>query len=487
MPFKHKHSATSGARANLTPGEIGHNRPEDVLLIRGANQKLEIALADWRTRGVPLEGSIGAPLTHVGGVLTYDAGLLTAGQVDGGFYTDAPPGLNAWGVPSFVQDQPDFEADPDPAALLPTTAFVANDVRIEDFYVASDQINVSHIGCRTIYSGAGAPPPIRIGIVDADGVIVAEKRYLSAPALIAAYVGPLALTRGRYSLITWIGGALALTRVTGQRLNLSFEYAGTISAVRGRSASADMTAGLFVDNGLVISDVTSTEIGEDKHLFLRWFLATPSLNPAAMSATASPATLSTNLSQGGAATTDPTTITITGGSGEFLFSWDNPGLTASASDAATTTFTRSLANGETFDTSPVCTITDIVTGDTVQVSVPVHLHADTPAAGGGGQGHLFVTIDPPDATQTVVGGQTYSVTATLVSVGAIDPHTGLIIDLTPDQYQFSWNGDGSGTVSGFLGSNPGAQLILQANISVWSAEFNAIGSAGTTQVFNVPL
>jgi hypothetical protein len=72
MPIKHKHSATSGNRANLTPGEIGHNRPEDVLLIRGNLQKLEIALADWRTRGVPLEGTIGAPLTHVGGVLTYD-------------------------------------------------------------------------------------------------------------------------------------------------------------------------------------------------------------------------------------------------------------------------------------------------------------------------------------------------------------------------------------------------------------------------------
>jgi hypothetical protein len=80
--------------------------------------------------------------------------------------------------------------------------------------------------------------------------------------------------------VVWIGGALDLVRVSGERLNLSFEYAGTISAVRGRSASADMTAGLFVDNGLVISDVTSTEVGEDKHLFLRWFLATPSPRPS---------------------------------------------------------------------------------------------------------------------------------------------------------------------------------------------------------------
>jgi hypothetical protein len=235
MPIKHKHSPTSGNRANLTPGEIGHNRPEDVLLIRGNLQKLEISLADWRTRGVPLEGPIGAPLTHVGGVLTYDPTLLTAGQVDGGFFTDEPPGLNAWGVPGFVQVQPDFENDIDPDSLLPKTTFAQNDVRIEDFYVASDEINISHIGCRTIYTGAGSPPPIRVGLVNAAGVILAEKRYLSAPSLIAAYVGPLTLTRGTYSLVAWIGGALDLVRVSGERLNLSFEYDGHVHLRRTRA------------------------------------------------------------------------------------------------------------------------------------------------------------------------------------------------------------------------------------------------------------
>jgi hypothetical protein len=219
-----------------------------------------------------------------------------------------------------------------------------------------------------------------VGLVNAAGVVLAEKRYLSAPALIEAYVGPLTLTRGTYSLVAWIGGALDLVRVSGERLNLSFEYDGTsISAVRGRSASADMGAGLYVDNGLVITDVTSTEVGEDKHLFVRWFLATPSLAPDPMSLAVTPTTLSTSLTQGGVATTDPVTVTVTGGSGAFLYAWDSPGLTPSDPAEATTTFTRSLGNGETFDTSPTVTVTDTVTGQTAQISVPVHLHADTPA------------------------------------------------------------------------------------------------------------
>jgi hypothetical protein len=42
-------------------------------------------------------------------------------------------------------------------------------------------------------------------MVNAAGVILAEKRYLSAPALIAAYVGPLTLTRG--PIRWWCGSA----------------------------------------------------------------------------------------------------------------------------------------------------------------------------------------------------------------------------------------------------------------------------------------
>lgn len=481
MPIKNKHSDIAGNRANLTPGEIGHNRAEDVLLIRGNNQKLEIDLADWRTRGVPLTGAIGAPLTHVGGVLTYDSGLLSAGQVDGGFFTDEPPGLHSWGVPGFVQDQPDFENDPTPDALLPITVFAINDVRIEDFYVASDQINISHIGCRTIYSGAGSAPPIRIGIVDSTGVILAEQRYVSAPALIAAYVGPLTLTRGHYSLVTWIGGDLALAQVAGQRLNLSFEFDGTtITAVRGRSANADMSAGLFLDNGLVISDVTSSDVGEDKHLFVRWFLNTPSLAPAPMSLSAAPTTLSTTLTQGGTATTDPVTVTVAGGSGQFLYAWDSPGLTPSDPTSATTTFSRSLGNGETFDSSPTCTVTDTVTGDTAPISVPVHLHADTPAAtGGGGTGHLFITMDPANGTATAPAGSTVTLTVSIAQVQAIDPNTGQLVDLTPDQYVYSFNGDGSGSITGVMGAQ-GSLLQLQVFVSVSSFQFNAAGSAGTT-------
>jgi hypothetical protein len=481
MPIKHKHSPTSGNRANLTPGEIGHNRPEDVLLIRGNLQKLAISLADWRTRGVPLEGTIGAPLTHVGGVLTYDPTLLTAGQVDGGFFTDEPPGLNAWGVPGFVQVQPDFENDIDPDSLLPKTTFAPNDVRIEDFYVASDEINISHIGCRTIYTGAGSPPPIRVGLVNAAGVILAEKRYLSAPSLIAAYVGPLTLTRGTYSLVVWIGGALDLVRVSGERLNLSFEFNGTsISAVRGRAASADMNAGLFVDNGLVITDVTSTEVGEDKHLFVRWFLDTPSLAPDPMSLAVTPTTLSTSLAQGGVATTDPVTVTVTGGSGAFLYAWDSPGLTPSAPDQATTTFTRSLGNGETFDTSPTVTVTDTVTGRTAQIAVPVHLHADTPVSSGGGGGHfLIVTLDPPNGSATAPAGSAISLTATITRVQGINLHTGFLDDLTPDQYTFSFNGDGSGTATGVM-AGAGSHMELQVFVAVSSVEYDAIGSAGTT-------
>lgn len=444
MPIQHKHSPIHGNRANLTPGEIGHNRAEDVLLIRGNNQKLEIKLSDWRTRGVPLDGEIGAPLTHVGGALTYDGGLLSAGQVDGGFYTDEPPGLHAWGVPGFVQAQADFEADPNADALLPLRDVVANDVLIEDFYVASDKINVSHLGCRTVYNGADPAPPIRIGLADANGVILTERRFPNAPALVSAYVGPLTLTRGRYSLILWSGGPLSIVQVTGQRLNLSFDLdvdGHTLIAARGRSASADMSAGLYLDNGLVIGSVMGFAVGEDRHLFMRWALVTPSLNPPDLAVTTTPVSLSKNLGEGGLAVTDPVTAIVTGGSGAFLYSWAATGLSISAPDALTTTFSRSLGNDDTYDTTATFTVTDTVTGFTAQANVPVHMHADAPAPpGGGGNGGgptLNIVVSPFEQSETIQGAGTVQFT---VSV-AVDDASG------SGDYGYNWSVGGGRIVS----------------------------------------
>jgi hypothetical protein len=264
MPIKHKHSQQAGHRANLTPGEVGHNRVEDVLLIRGDERKLEIPLADWRNGGVPLDGVVGAPLTHESGVLVWNPDLLAQGQMGGGFYTDASPGLDAWGVPGFIQDMADFRLGA--PSSQQRTSFSANDVSIEDFYVASESVALSHMGLKLFQVG-GVWPKVRIGVVDATNVVITEK-LLNPPASVNSIAIPgISLTRGWYSMVVWAGGPVDVAVFTGTRYNLSFDFDNTdqIIGARRRSASADMSAGIFVDNGLVISPVNTHVVGEDHH------------------------------------------------------------------------------------------------------------------------------------------------------------------------------------------------------------------------------
>jgi hypothetical protein len=62
----------------------------------------------------------------------------------------------------------------------------------------------------------------------------------------------------------------------------------------------------------------------------------------------------------------------------------------------------------------------------------------------------------------------------------------LLIDLSPDEYTASYNGDGSGTATGTIGTYPGATLVLQVFVSCFNGPGGASGSGGTTQTFRVP-
>jgi hypothetical protein len=92
----------------------------------------------------------------------------------------------------------------------------------------------------------------------------------------------------------------------------------------------------------------------------------------ALTASASVGFVSGNRTGAGSVTTDSVTITAAGGTGPYTYAWaSRDGLfNANSASAATTTFTRTLTNGQVISTIQFCTVTDSVAA-TYEVDVTV--------------------------------------------------------------------------------------------------------------------
>jgi hypothetical protein len=458
MPIKNKHSDLAGHRANLTPGEVGHNRQDDLLLIRGDERKLEIPLADWRDhlKSVPLDGIVGSPLTHLNGVLVWNPDLLAVGQMGGGYYVDASPGLDGWGVPGFIQDMADFRAGA--PVDQQRTRFAANDVSIEDFYIASESIDLTFMGLRLFQVGASLPK-VRIGIVDAATGVPIVERLLNPPSTSNSLpIGGVTLPRGWYHLMVWAGGDVDVARFSGTRYNLSFDVDvnGAFVGQQRSYAQADMSAGLFVDNGLAITPVTSHTVGEDKHGLLRWLLPIPGFTPnPIIGIQATPATLSAAIQDGGTATTPETSVQVFGGSGLFDFGWTTPAFSAVDPASPTTAMQKSLAATDSFNGSATILAIDKVTGQTISTTVPVHMSSVStapPPPPPPPPTPLGLSFSPASFTQHVLAGSAVSVS------GSATPSGG------SGDYDLTW--DGSPDASGTAGPNNGDTVTLSLGVTL---------------------
>lgn len=255
MPLNNKRSDTPGNRVNLLPGEIGYNRADDKLLIRGDMRKVEIDLDRWRRRAPPNTGVLGAPLSPDGVGVKWNADLAPTSAVNGKIAVDLPPA--AYGVPGWIA------ANSGGAAVLG-----ANAVYTEPFYVASDDITLSQIGCSII---SGAADIIRLGIAAEDGTVLLDVLIETPVIGINAQAVGLVLPRGHYHALFYTFAPANVAVISGYRYNQSFEGLsdGTRLFYSRSTGVADMSNGLYF-NGLIRSDQTSALPGEDKSVMLRW-------------------------------------------------------------------------------------------------------------------------------------------------------------------------------------------------------------------------
>lgn len=470
MPIKHKHSETPGNRANLTPGEIGHNRNEDVLLIRGEDRKLEIDLFDWRHRSLPPGGTLGSPLSRdAGGELVWDAAQLPVGQIGGGFYTDGGQGGIGWGVPGWFSMQNYSNFYP---GSITATNLQPGYLWIEDFYVASDKIIVTHLGSRMVWPDSQRPK-MRIGLADENGIILADKRNDAVPNNWTEAINPVTLTRGKYSLLIYNDGPVSAPPINlpGSRYNQGFEFSGTtVTFLKRRFASGvSMLSGLYLNNGLVVQEERDTDAGETKAVFMRWLMPIPA--GALTGGVASPNNVSGTRVGDGLVTTASTTIAPQGGGGFYTYAWSASGFTVSDPAAATVTFSKQMTGGDNFSGAASVLITDILSGEQVSTTVNVALECQPAVVDGGGGGYhgypLYVTVSPNGATEYAGPGDTVTVCFDWsVSNGNGD-------------YTYSWGGDGSGCYSTTIPpyATPGQRFEIFGTLGVYDSA-GGVGSGG---------
>lgn len=258
MPLKHLHSDTPGARANLIPGQIGHNRADDVLLLRGDLKKLEVDLDGLRHRAPPKDAPRDAVLVRQGSGVAWDAGLIPSSVVDGVIAVDAPPPV--YGVPGFM-----------PAEPGQTFIFSSNVVLIEPFYVASDQITLTKLAVKFTEALSGT---MRLGIASVDpNAVLLDLTVASGANGLHEEACSLVLPRGRYVALAWVQTSAQLQAVAGYRYNQGYSLDGNGAPLflRRQLANSDLTAGLD-SAGLPVTDLLTGAPGEDKSILMKWTL-----------------------------------------------------------------------------------------------------------------------------------------------------------------------------------------------------------------------
>lgn len=259
MALKNARSDTPGARANLRPGEVKHQRADDLLLMRGdGNRKLAIDLDRWTHDAPPADGASGAPLIRQpDGAVTWDADLAPACEVDGLISVDEPPA--GYGVPGF-----------DITGLGDATEGVSGRVWLEPFHLASDRVHLDEIA---LFCLSGAGTSVRVGIANGVEDIVFESRFELADGLNVIPVG-LDLTHGDHTMMIWCGGAIALRTAVGLRRGQGLTFTErTPVFTRREQAAANMGTALYLQ-GLETTAMTSAVAGEDHALLLKWSLTT---------------------------------------------------------------------------------------------------------------------------------------------------------------------------------------------------------------------
>lgn len=253
MALQNRHSHTEGAVPNLVPGQAAINLKDEVLWLRAAGTKVSIDLAAWKVRAVPAVGADGAPLVRTSAGVAFDAALAPSSTVDGAVVVD-PAGT---GVPGVYA-----------AAVGAPIALGADDVLVEPFWVASDQISVTNIAFKAVTTPTGA---VRVGICADDGTVLGEHLF-ATPALGAnAATLALDLPRGLYHLVLWSAAAVSLFQMTGFRSEQGWSDAGAgvPSFIRRPTVDPmDLSAGLALPD--VTGAVVSASPGEDRSVMIQW-------------------------------------------------------------------------------------------------------------------------------------------------------------------------------------------------------------------------
>lgn len=255
-------------------------------------------------------------------------------------------------------------------------------------------------------------------------------------AALSAFVSPSALSgAGTSAPVQTVGQATVSVSGGSGSFSYLWYYDGTgtgglnpvsQAAVTRFASGSDMPAGATYTAGFYCQ-VTDTVTGLTANT--NSVSVTLSRNYVALSATATPGSLSGSSVNTPVVTSGSATCTVTGGSGSFSYSWEWDGSAASGAidptnrTSATTTFQSgdTQAPGTTRGAGMRCRVTDLVTGQVV-VSNSVGVNLTRTAV------PLTVSISPP--SQPWPDAPPYRVTFTATASGGVAP------------YVYGWNDTG---------------------------------------------
>lgn len=257
MAIRNLHSTTTLALPHMLPGQVAVNLADDVIWMRCEGVRTPIKLSDVRDRAPSSLAQPGTPLVSVAaGRSEWNPDLAPSSLVDDRIQVDYPPEAGQYALPGVML-----------TGLGADRALLANAVEVSSFYVASDQINVASL---TFAVRSASPPAIRVGLVDALGVVLTDT-LISAPVVGANVVnlGGLPLSRGAYRAVIGVINNVTLGSVVGLRPQQGWDtVAGVPVFTRSETGIKDVATG--IGSLPTLTPRTASTPGEDKMVLLRW-------------------------------------------------------------------------------------------------------------------------------------------------------------------------------------------------------------------------
>lgn len=254
-----KHSRGAGHVPNLIPGEVGVNLPDEAIFIRAGGKKLRVPIEVINTRAPPKAGPHGAPLVRTDLGVDWSRDLTPSSlNFDGRIYVDAPP-AGGYAVPGVYG-----------VRLEPDCLLSAGELAIEPFEVVSDDFNLSAFAIRLT-----SPPdgPIRMGVADSTGVIIADAVIAYPVAGLNRLGVNLPLSRGSYRALLWTGADVTLRQMLGWRREQGFDFNGAGEVIFTRSyRGAPGAYGSGLTDADPVLAVTSLVPGELHTMLFDWTL-----------------------------------------------------------------------------------------------------------------------------------------------------------------------------------------------------------------------